>query len=195
MKNLMTFSVASFAVLVLAGCASVAHVEKDETVNLANYRSFSWVETKDTTGIANGSKTVSLTEQTIRKAVAEELVKEGWKETKNRADVFLSYDVLVENAVKESTSPVYSRSATRYYYNPYTRRWAGIYYPSQFLGYDRDAYQTKEGTVTITMIDAKTDKVIWQGWTTGEVANKNLTSKELRSSIRSIFRKLDIAKN
>ncbi len=100
--------------------------------------------------------------------------------------------MLVENAVKESSNPVYSRSQTRYYYNRYTRRWSGIYYPSQFVGYDSDQYQTREGTVTITMVDAKTDKVIWQGWTTNEVNSKNLTSKEIQSSIRSIFRKFDV---
>ncbi len=102
--------------------------------------------------------------------------------------------MFVENTVKESSDPVYSRSQTRYYFNPYTRRWSGIYFPSQFLGYDRNKYQTKEGTVTITMVDAKTDKVIWQGWTTEEVNNKNLTSKEIQNSIKTIFRKFDVVK-
>lgn len=195
MKVLNMFSSAALAGFMLAGCASVAHVEKDETVNFNNYNSFSWVETKDTTQGEGKSKVVTLTEQTLRKAVNEELVQEGWKEVKNRPDVLLSYDVLIENAIKESSKPVYSRSQTRYYFNPYTRRWSPIYYPSQFLGYDQNEYQTREGTVTITMMDAKTDKVIWQGWTTEEVNSKILTSKELQNSIRSIFRKFDIAKN
>lgn len=189
------FSVAAVSGLMLAGCASVAHIERDESVNLNNYKSFAWVETKDTATDNEKSKVITLTEQTIRKAVNEELSKEGWKETKSRPDVLLSYDVLVENSVKESSNPVYSRSQLRYYFNPYTRRWSPIYYPSQFLGYDRDAYQTKEGTVTVTMMDAKTDKMIWQGWTTEEVNSKNLTGKELQNSIKSIFRKFDVAKN
>ncbi len=183
----------AIAGLLLAGCAGVAHIERDETVNLSNYKSFAWVETKDS-GNEEKIKTMTLTEQMVRKTVNEELNSEGWKEVRNRPDVLISYDVLVENAVKESTDPVYSRPQNRYYYNPYSRRWSSIYYPSQFLGYDRNQYQTREGTVTITMMDAKTDKVIWQGWTTAEVNNKNLTSKEIQNSVRSIFRKFDVAK-
>ncbi len=193
MKNIKMFGTMAIAGLLLAGCVGVAHIERDETVNLSNYKSFAWVETKDSSN-EEKTKTITLTEQTVRKAVNEELNSEGWKEVRNRPEVLISYDVLVENAVKESTDPVYSRPQNRYYYNPYSRRWSSIYYPSQFLGYDRNQYQTREGTVTITMMDAKTDKVIWQGWTTAEVNNKNLTSKEIQNSVRSIFRKFDVAK-
>jgi hypothetical protein len=45
------------------------------------------------------------------------------------------------------------------------------------------------------MIDTKTDKTVWQGWTTDEVNSKNLTSKEIQNSVRSIFKKFDLAKN
>jgi hypothetical protein len=45
------------------------------------------------------------------------------------------------------------------------------------------------------LIDTKTDKTIWQGWTTDEVNSRNLTSKEIQNGVKSIFRKFDIAKN
>jgi hypothetical protein len=45
------------------------------------------------------------------------------------------------------------------------------------------------------MIDAKSDKTIWQGWTTDQVSSKNLTSKEVQNSVKSIFRKFDVAKD
>jgi hypothetical protein len=188
MKLLKTLGVVALAGLVLAGCASVAHIEKDDTVNFASYKTFVWVD-KDQ------KKGADLVENNIRKAVNAELGKEGWREVKHRPDVLLSYDVLVERGVKEQTNPVYSNPFTRTFYNPYSRRFSTIYYPSQFLGYDRDQYEVREGTVTITMIDAKTDKTIWQGWTTDEVNSKNLTSKEIQASVRSIFRKFDVAKN
>lgn len=194
MKRLKMFGVIALAGFLLSGCASVAHVERDESVDLSKYNSFAWAETKDSAA-GNNSKVISLTEQTVRKAVNEELKNEGWKEVKNRPDVLLNYDVLVENTIRESNDPVYSRPQTRFYFNPYSRRWVPMFFPSQFLGYDRSEYQTKEGTVTITMVDAKTDKVIWQGWTTEEVNSKNLTSKEIQNSIRAIFRKFDVAKN
>jgi hypothetical protein len=44
------------------------------------------------------------------------------------------------------------------------------------------------------MTDAKTDKMVWQGWTTDELRSRNLTSKEIQTSVKSIFRKFDVAK-
>jgi hypothetical protein len=70
-----------------------------------------------------------------------------------------------------------------------------IYYPSQFEGYERDERPIREGTVTISMIDTKTDKTVWQGWTTDEVNSRNLTTKEIQNSVKSIFKKFDVAKN
>jgi hypothetical protein len=137
----------------------------------------------------------NLSEQNQRRAINEELQKEGWREVKHNPDVLIGYDVLVERAVKERDNPVYSMPFSRVYYNPYTRRYGTIYYPSRFLGYDRDAYSVKEGTITVSMVDAKTDKLVWQGWTTSEVNSNNLTKKEIEQGVRSIFRKFDVAKN
>lgn len=179
------------SVALLSGCASVAHVEKDKTVNLSNYHSYAWAESKnDSTSV----KLSDLAERTVREAVNAELAKAGWRESK-RPDVLIAYDVLVEQSVREQNNPVYSQPTTRYYYNPYARRYIPVYYPSQFLGYDRDQQAVREGTFTVSLIDAKTDKTIWQGWTTDEVNSRNLTSKEIQSSIKSIFRKFDLAKN
>lgn len=176
-------------VFLLASCASTAHFEKDDTVDFSRYKTFAWAE-KD------GNKQNDLVEQKIRQAVNAELTKTaGWKEVKHKPDVLLSYDVLVERSTRETNSPVYSRPFTRLVYNPYTRRYTTIYYPSQFVGYERDERPIREGTVTVTMIDTRTDKVVWQGWTTEEVNSKNLTTKEIQYAVRSIFKKFDIAKN
>lgn len=189
-----TFSAAALSGLLLAGCASVAHIEKDESVNLSNYRSFAWIDTKASKNDSASTTVSDLTERSIKNAVNTELAKAGWKESKN-PDVFLTYDVVVEKGLREQNNPVYSQSQTRYFYNPYTRRWVSVYYPSQLLGYDREQQQVKEGTITISLIDAKTDKTVWQGWTTDDVNSRNLTSKEIQASVRSIFRKFDVAKN
>jgi Domain of unknown function (DUF4136) len=132
----------------------------------------------------------------MREAVSKELEKSaGWKESKKNPGVLLSYDVLVEKTVQQRSDPVYSRPFTRTYYNPYTRRFVNVYYPSQFRGYDNYDVPSREGTVTITMIDANTEKTVWQGWTTDEVNSKNISSKEIQNSVRAIFKKFDIAKN
>lgn len=176
--------------IVMTGCASNAHIEKDEQVNFNHYKTFTWLHGDDSK-LENQS---DLVESKIRNAVTTELQKSGWKLSKHNPDVLLDYDLLVERTSKEKREPVYSRSYSRLVYNPYTRRYATIFYPSQFLGYDSHEESIREGTITITMIDTKTDKTIWQGWTTEVVNNKNLTSKEIQKAVAGIFKKSDLAK-
>ena len=192
MKSFKFFGLLTIAGILLASCGSTAHIEKDDTVNFSNYKTFAWVNSSETKS-DSVQKAISLTEQNVRKAVNAELAKQGWREVRNRPDILLSYDVLVERSVKQDSDPVYSRPYTRYVYNPYTRRYVAIYYPSQFLGYNDDQYEVRQGTITITMVDAKSNKTVWQGWTTDEVNSKNLTSKEIANSVKSIFRKFDVA--
>ena len=195
MRFVKFLTVAALSGLLLAGCASVAHVEKDDSVNFSRYHTYTWVNAKDSKDESSRDRVSDLTEKRIREAVNAELAKAGWRESKNKPDVLISYDVMVERAVKAANSPVYSQPFTRYVFNPYTRRWVSLYYPSQFVGYDRNQRSVKEGTVTISVIDAKTERTVWQGWTTDEVNSQNLTGKEVQNAVKSIFRKFDMAKN
>ena len=188
--NWKSWVVMTLGPIMLLSCASTAHIEKDESVNFSNYKSFAWLH-GDKGKLASQS---DLIESKVRQAVTTELEKAGWKQVKSRPDVILDYDLLVEKSSKEKSEPVYSYPYSRLVYNPYTRRYATIYYPSQFLGYESYEELIKEGTITITMIDAKTDKMIWQGWTTEEVNNRQLTSKEIQRAVASIFKKFDVAK-
>ena len=181
------------AAFVGSGCAAVAHVEKDETVNFSKYKTFAWTETSDSDSVKQ-KISYDLTESNFRAAITAELQKQGWREGKASPDVLLAYDVLVERAIRDDNNPMFSRPFTRYMWNPYSGRWVGFFYPSQFMGYWNNSYEVREGTVTITMVDAATDKTIWQGWTTKEVGSRNLTRKEIQTSVKNIFRKFDIAK-
>jgi hypothetical protein len=131
MRALKFLSVTAICGLLLASCAGVAHVEKDKTVNFSNYHSYAWVDTKATQNDSAKTKLSDLTERKFREAINAEMAKTGWKEVKHKPDVLLSYDVLVEKTVKDDPNAVYSQPYNRYFYNPYTRRWNSIYYPSQ----------------------------------------------------------------
>ena len=190
--QMMLASILVFFSFVLQGCGPTAHVQKDNTVNFSNYKTYAWSEAGNTKG-RKGAKN-SLTEQNIKSAAGKELAKQGWREVKKNPDVLLNYDVLVERTTTEQSNAVYSQPFTRTFYNPYYRRFYSVYYPSRFLGYDDRTVPIKEGTITITMTDTNTDKIVWQGWSTDEVDSRNLTDKEVESSVKAIFRKFDVAK-
>ena len=191
MINWKAWGAAVLGSVMLVSCGTTAHVEKDDNINLNNYHSFAWLNEDE----GKTERLNELTETKIRSAVTQELQEIGWNEVKTKPDVVINYDILVERTSREKREPVYSQPYSRMVYNPYTRRYTTIHYPSQFLGYESYEELIKEGTITITMIDTKTDKVIWQGWTTGQVNSKNLTGKEIQNAVKSIFKKFDVAKS
>lgn len=69
-----------------------------------------------------------------------------------------------------------------------------VFILSQYIGENQYSVDFKEGTMTLTMVDAKTEQVIWQGWTTSEVNSRNFTQKEVNGVVKAIFRKADLAK-
>ncbi len=180
----------SISVLILAGCATETHIKKDSSLNFHSYKTFSWEEKQKT----NSSRRNDLTEGAIKLAVDKELAKAGWQQVNRDPDIFLTYDNLVEKTIKENNDPVYTMPYSRLVYNPYSRRYVSLYYPSELLGYERYGQPVREGTITISMIDTRNDKMVWQGWTSNEVNSNNLTNREIENAVKAIFRKADLAK-
>jgi len=183
---------AILAAFLVAGCSSPVYVQKDDTVNLDNYHTYMWVDTRANEN-DKSSKATAYADISIHNSVNAELNKLGWREVNDNPDALVSYDVLVERSIDQRSDPVYSRSFTRMYYNPYTRRWGTIYYPSQFLGYQNYEVPVKEGTITISILDSHSDKIVWQGWTTENLNYSRLTENEIDRSVRNIFNKFDVA--
>ena len=179
------------AAVLFSSCGSSAHIEKDPAVNLASYRTYSWIH--DDHASAQKSHINDMAEQKIKSAVDAQLEKNGWREVRNNGDVLLSYDLVVDKTVSHQSDPVYSQPFTRLYFNPYTRRYGTIYYPSQFLGYDEYNVPVREGTVMITMVDPRLDKTIWQGWATRELSSNRVTADDVQKTVKSIFKKFEVA--
>src|SRR6476469_5627376 len=85
----------------LTSCTSVAHVEKDDTVNFSNYKTYAWTADSE-----QGARETNLADRKTRAAIDAELAKQGWRAVKNNPDVLVSYDMLVERNKKQSNSPV-----------------------------------------------------------------------------------------
>ncbi len=178
----------SLILFVLVSCGPTAHIEKDKSANFSSYNTFAWTDMKDHKGVSN------ITEQRIKDAISEEIRNtKGWTEDKTRPDILLSYDVLVERGERTRSNPVYSNGFYRTFYNPYRGRYYNVYYPSRFLGYDNYSIPTREGTITVTMVDAKTERTVMQGWATEEIDNRNMKEEEIDRVVKAIVKKFDLA--
>lgn len=191
MKKIQWMTIAILMMLVMVSCGRTAYVQKDADVDFSRIKTYSWVTTQANKEIASAQKkNDDLTNRKIRQAIDKNLIEKGWKEVKKNPDVYLVYDMMIEEENKKVTTPVYSQSFTRWFFNPRNRRWVPVFYPSQFMGYDEDIEKVKEGTLTLTLMDADTDKTIWQGWTTSEMSGRKLTDKQIESKVKAIVAKL-----
>lgn len=188
MRRILWLFGAAFLMLVVSSCSPVAHIEQAPDVSLSKYKTYSWVDAR-AAKTENGSSPADFAKLSVQNEVNEQMQKKGWRLVNNNPDVLLSYDVLVERSVERQNDPVYSQPFVRYYYNPYFRRWGTIYYPSRFVGYDSYNVPVREATLTLSMMDANSDKKVWQGWTTQQVNSRLMSKSEIRSGVRSIFKK------
>jgi hypothetical protein len=183
-------SILVLAALAFVGCGVSAHVEKDPSVNLGNYKTFAWLSDHDPAK-KDGKNYQNFQEKNLRDLVNSHLEKNGWRMVKSNPDVLVDYDIMVENDVRNQSESVYSRPYVRYFYNPYTRRINSVYYPSRYMGENSYAVPYKSGTITLNFVDTKSNNLVWQGWAETEVTSRRLQQDEMKKVVKAIFKKFN----
>ena len=178
------FAIALFA----TGCGPTAHVEKDRSADFNQYKTYGWAEQGESKNGKTNHRN-DITEKNLRFAVDLQMQKKGFVQSSGNPDLLISTDLLVQKNKQQNEKAVYSQPQTHSYYNTRTGRSSTYFYPSQFMGYENYSTTVKEGTVTITMIDARTDKAVWQCWTTSQLDRGNITSDEVDRCVKAIFKK------
>ena len=183
-------SVLVLAALTFAGCGVPAHVEKDPTVDIGNYRTFAWLSDHNSSR-HEGKSYQNFEEKNLKEMVTKQLEKNGWRQVRSNPDVLVDYDIMVDNDVRNQSESVYSRPYVRYFYNPYTRRINSVYYTSQYLGENSYAVPYRSGTITLNIVDTKTNNLVWQGWAETEIVSKHLQQDEMKKVVKAIFKKFN----
>jgi hypothetical protein len=188
MKKKLTWITGLFGLIVLlGGCGTIAKVQKDETANIASIQTYAWAEKnkEQQKGIND------LTDRNIKNSINNKLQEMGLREVKSNPDVLVTYDVLLQKEQRVDQNAMYSQPFTNWVYSPFNRRWVPIFYPAQFMGYQQVNRTVNEGTLTISLIDAATDKTIWQGWASDEVNGRKITDKDVQPVVNAIIKKLE----
>lgn len=188
MKKQFTWITGLFSLIfLLSSCGTIAKVQKDETANIASIQTYAWAEKnhEQQKGISD------LTDRNIKHSINNKLQEMGLREVKSNPDVLVTYDVLLQKEQRQDQNAMYSQPFTNWVYSPFNRRWVPIFYPSQFMGYQQVNRTVNEGTLTISLINASTDKTIWQGWASDEVNSKKITDKDVQPVVNAIIKKLE----
>jgi hypothetical protein len=183
-----------FAAFVITGCGVQSYVEKDPSVNLNSYKTFAWIGDKNSNRKTD-KPYKDFQESYLTDLISQQLEKNGFVKSKSNPDILIDYDIMIENEVRHQSEPLYSRSFVRYFYNPYTQRINSRYYPSRYMGQNTYDVPYKSGTITINIVDNDSKKLVWQGWAETEVTTKRIAKDDMNKIVKSIFKKMDIAKN
>lgn len=179
----MKFWVVAWVIGLWYSCTPAVNVEKSPEFISSAYRTYTWIN-KDSL-----ERKLQLLDRNVKASGDYYLEKAGLRESENNPDLLFEYDVLVERSSRERIEPVYYQPYFRPFFNPYTRLWGTIYYPIQFMGTYHFPESITEGTITLTAIDTKTSKTVWQGWSTEILNSRNITAKEIDLIVNGILKK------
>src|SRR3954462_564164 len=113
MVSMRNIVLAGIATIMIEGCSSPVYVQTDESVNLAKYKTYMWVQTRSNQD--DNRNVTAFADQTIHEAVNAQLAKEGWTEVNQNPDALVSYDILVERSTQQQSDPVYTQPFSRVY--------------------------------------------------------------------------------
>ena len=180
---LSTLSGVFLTIIIMTGCGMQAHIDKVPGVDLSSYKTYTWIDDENTHSYTD------LDEAAVKKSIANELEKKGYKQVAKGADVSIDYEIMVENQQYLKRDAVYSQPYVTYRYNPYTRRMQQVYIPSRYVGDNEYSVPYKSGTITVNLVDNKTNSVAWQGWAETEVNSKKIPTDKIEGAIEAIFKK------
>jgi hypothetical protein len=159
MKSIKILSLLCLSAALFTACESTLKVtsDYDKSVNFSGYKTFNFYNLKTSGSVSQ------LNAERIANAIRRELTKKGLTETSNNPDLMVNAVTILKDK-KEVTA------TTNYYgyggaYRPY-----GYYGGAGASGYTTvSTYEYKDGSLIIDIVDAKTNKVVWEG-----IGNKDI---------------------
>ncbi|MBY0426631.1 MAG: DUF4136 domain-containing protein [Cytophagales bacterium] len=184
-------------ILGLSGCMNMdIYSDSDRSVDFSVYRTFAWnIPTKKYTH-ADPKFDNDIIEGNIANYVNMELVNRGYSLDTVQPDILLQYDISTQNKIRIDQVPVTSTVYNNrpYYYNPYNPYSNNLYMPSPtyITTYKPVEVPYEEGDLTISIIDRKTQRVIWHGYAVGTLDDLISFEQELPQDIHAMFKKYPV---
>lgn len=152
MRNRLMGIALAMGVVAVAGCAGQqVTTDYSPSVSLTRYRTFALVSRPD-------SVSHQLLDDRVRNAIEAQMQEKGLKETdRESADLYVGYGIVDHTHKEVYTTGTGWGWGGRWGWRSYRY---GVAWPVDFRS---KVEKYTDGTVVITMVDAKTQHVIWQG--------------------------------
>jgi hypothetical protein len=192
------------AFMLIAGCATFdVYSDYDKSIDFRSYKTFAWLPNPDQP-YKNSRFNNQIMESNVKNYAGKEMEMLGYSVELDSPDLILEYNFMIEKKVSTVQIPIYNNQVPTYPYpysnypnnyrlrnNPqydrYQRYSYGYSPPPYIIGYKTDEIPYKEGTLTISVIDQKSNKLIWRGWSVSTVSDPQSYSQDLAKNIHKIF--------
>lgn len=158
----------------VTGCGTSSQVftDYDKTAHITEYSTFGWSTPLSIEARNNPLYYNELNDKRIKNAIAVQLESHNYKYAED-PDLEIHYHIIIEDKTVMRTDPY------GYYYGPYWMR------------SEVSVYEYHEGTLIIDLMDAKTDNLIWRGWMTNFLKDRDPEKMEesINQAVRMIFEK------
>jgi hypothetical protein len=186
MKSLIPFVC---FLLLFSGCATEQYYyDMDSSADFNAYKTFAWYahqpETYKNPGFDN-----QILESNIKNYTSGELKRRGFKVDLDSPDVVFDYTLMIEKKNRQEQQPIYAHPYNYGYYNPYRPLQDPYSYPNYITGYQTVNIPYNEGTLIINMIDHRTNRLVWRGWSVATVTDEMTYESELHLDIMKIMQK------
>ncbi len=159
MKNSKSVLLFTLFAILLTACGPTLKVtsDYDKDANFTGYKSFNFYNLKTTGSVSQ------LNADRIVNAIKAELISKGYKENSVSPDLMVNAVTILKD--KQSVS-----ATTNYYgygglYRPYSYWGGGMAYGTTSV----NTYNYKDGSLVVDIVDAKSNKMVWQGTGNSEI--------------------------
>ncbi|MBU6421512.1 MAG: DUF4136 domain-containing protein [Gammaproteobacteria bacterium] len=168
------------SVLALAACAPRVYVERDNTANLSGLHTFAWVS-PPIGPVANPILDSQILEERVQRAVVADLTARGF--TQVAANQSPDFTVTYHTVSKQKLESSGASFAIGF----------GGYYPYGFgnvvVPVGSNVQSREEGTLMLDIIDARSKRLVWRGWTKDWISLDNYSEQAVAEDVHKILAK------
>ncbi|HSN16789.1 MAG TPA: DUF4136 domain-containing protein [Gammaproteobacteria bacterium] len=166
--------------LLLAACAPRIYTEQDQDAKLSGYHHFAWLS-PPAGPVRDPILDSQILESRVHKAVSDDLRARGYDEVAPDAnpDFLVTYHTSAKQTL-ESTGPSFSFG----FVDAFPHGFGAVGFP---VG--PDVRTRSEGTLMLDVLDGRSKRLVWRGWTTELLNQDNYSDQSVQEAVKDIFDK------
>ena len=166
MRNVLGLRVAALSMVLLSGCETgpAIRVDRDPGADMSTYKTFGFFD-QVATDRAHYSTIVT---SRLKQATRTQLEQHGYGYSEQQPDLLVNFNVSMVNKQEIRSTPSMSMGVGYYGYR------GGMYGAWGGYPYDVETVNYKAGTLSIDLVDAKKNALVWQGLAEGRVKDESI---------------------